>query len=91
MVDLVKPRYLYSSTQDTHFKRPPIKYPSHYTRYVALGSLNGRHKPEGSKEVYIQAIEIEPLGTVKAEELVQVEGEWTESPYGQWIKEGDSV
>jgi hypothetical protein len=91
LVDLVKPRYLYSSTQDTHFKRPPIKYPSHYTRYVALGSLNGRHKPEGSKEVYIQAIEIEPLGTVKAEELVQVDGEWTDSPYGQWIKEGDSL
>ena len=27
LVDLVKPRYLYSSTQDSHFKRPPIKYP----------------------------------------------------------------
>ena len=53
LVDLIKPRYLYSSNQDSHFKHPPIKYPSHYTRYVALGSLNGRHKPEGSKEVYI--------------------------------------
>jgi hypothetical protein len=67
LIEIIKPRYIYSSTLDLHHKRQPFKFSdvSHICRFVALGSLPGKHKPEESKQVYIQAIELEPLSNVK--------------------------
>jgi hypothetical protein len=38
--------------------------PNHLSRFIALGSIPGTHKPADSKQVYIQALEIEPLPTI---------------------------
>ena len=48
-----------------------------HSRFIGLGSLPGKHKPEGSKATYIQAIEIEPLTSL--ETIVLSEAEQTES------------
>lgn len=72
IIDMIKPRYIYSSQLDIHHKRVPFLLSNGVpSRFVALGSLPGPLKPAESKQVYIQAIEIEPLSRVaNLEELI---------------------
>lgn len=52
------------------------------TRFIALGSLPGAHKPSDSKSTYIQAIELEPLTTMTKQALQQqVDTEATKDPF----------
>lgn len=56
------------------------------SRFVALGSIPGKHKPQDSKQVYIQAIEIETLQKMDWKELVEQhqsmdQKDFTSSPY----------
>lgn len=55
IIDTLKPRYIYSSILDIHYK--PLPYQSapntHITRFIALGSLPGSYKQADSKQVYI--------------------------------------
>jgi len=59
---------------DVFFKREPFlsKVRAH-TRFIGLGSLPGKHKPEESKATYIQAIEIEPLTVLPTLQLSEQE------------------
>lgn len=88
---MIKPRYIYSSQMDIHHKRVPFLVSNRLPcRFVALGSLPGPLKPAESKEVYIQAIEIEPLSRVaKLEDLIAgTEQECEkESPFHALLKE----
>jgi hypothetical protein len=61
----LQPRYIYSSQLDLHHKSLPYVSPlGHLSRFIALGSIPGKHKPVDSKQVYIQALEIEPLTSI---------------------------
>ena len=65
LIDLLQPRYIYSSQLDLHHKPLPYVSPlGHLSRFIALGSIPGKHKPADSKQVYIQALEIEPLTSI---------------------------
>ncbi|TNV85145.1 hypothetical protein FGO68_gene10308 [Halteria grandinella] len=90
LIDLMKPRYIYSSNSDIHHKRLPFLSPAskHLSRFISLGSLPGKHKPESSKTVYIQAIEIEPLTAMAIED--KFDCEYTPSPYFESIT-GESL
>ena len=78
LIDHIKPRYIYASTLDIHHKRLPFLVGSpqpHLCRFIALGSLPGKHKPVDSKTVYIQAIELEPIAKLALSELTSVDCE----------------
>ena len=84
VIDLIKPRYIYSSQLDTYHKRQPFLLSNGVPcRFIALGSLPGKHKSADSKEVYIQAIELEPLSKVsKIEDIIGVTDDCEKSsPY----------
>jgi len=91
IVDLIKPRYIYSSQVDVHLKRVPFLFSNGLpSRFVALGSLPGPLKPTDSKQVYIQAIEIEPLSRVAKLEDLAVGTEQDcqkESPFHALLKD----
>ena len=56
------------------------------TRFIGLGSLPGKHKPEGSKTTYIQAIEVEPLTSILPNDLLvtkEEESEYKQCPFGK--------
>ena len=81
LIDMIKPRYIYSSQLDIHHKRLPFNCGQHLSRFVALGSLPGKHKPEESKQVYIQAVELEPIFKMSLDELQKMDCEHTTSSY----------
>lgn len=85
LIDLLKPRYIYSSQLDIHHKRLPFKVGNHLCRFIALGSLPGKHKQEESKQVYIQAIELEPISTIDMKELTNIDCEHSASPYLEFL------
>jgi hypothetical protein len=88
VLDLLRPRYVYSSQLDLHHKRAPFFFdsaPSFPCRFIGLGSIPGKHKPQDSKAVYIQAIELESLSSVLS--ITKEEGCEPESPYSRIIKE----
>ena len=54
LVRELSPRYVYSSNSDIFFKREPfLSNAQAHTRFIGLGSVPGKHKPEGSKTTYI--------------------------------------
>jgi len=66
LVDYICPRYIYSSIMDVHYKRMPyLNEKGFLTRFITLGSIPGKYKPTDSKQMYIQAIELEPLIQIK--------------------------
>eukprot|EP00347_Sterkiella_histriomuscorum_P005571 403356100 len=88
LLNLLSPRYVYSSNLDVHYKRLPyLNQDSFLTRFISLGSIPGKHKPQDSKQVYIQAIEIEGIQRIQAQDLygthqvMELNKDYTVNPY----------
>jgi hypothetical protein len=92
---MVKPRYIYSSQIDLHHKRVPFRLPNTIPcRFISLGSIPGQHKPADSKQVYIQAIEIEPISKAPSIEELKALSDTEchpESPFQKLIKDKPDV
>jgi hypothetical protein len=83
-LSILSPRYVYSSNTEFHHKALPyLNKDGYFTRFIGLANIPGKEKPKDSKNVYIQAIEVEPLVKISEKELKTIDAEYTESPYSK--------
>lgn len=75
-----------------HHKRLPfLNRLGFLSRFISLANTPGKHKPEDSKAVHIQAIEVEALTRIAESELKNIESEHTDSPYKDTFRDKNSI
>lgn len=82
MIEELSPRYIYGSNSEMYHKRIPfLNKDGFLSRFIALANIPGKHKLTDSKNVYIQAIEIEAISSISENDLKIVDCEHTVAPY----------